>query len=103
MTNLHDVNFDEFLNCSENHRIIVGYTNTCDTCKRLTCMLQMKHIQYARIDMTRNKLFLENLKRKRNSVHVSLPAILIYKDKEFKKMINPTIDTNEIIRERDEY
>lgn len=100
MVSLYDAHFDEELNCLDNHTIIVGFTNTCDTCKRLTCMLQMKRVQYARIDMSQNKKFLENLKKKIGSQHISLPAILIYKDKQFMKKINPTLDTNEIIRER---
>lgn len=103
MVTLYDHDFDEQLNCSEDHRIIIGFTNTCNTCKRLTCMFQMKRIQYARIDMSQNKLFLENLKKKMNTIHISLPVILIYKNKEFKEKINPTINTDEIIQARNMY
>ena len=64
MTTLYDNNFDEELNCNEKHGIVIGYKDTCDTCKRLTCVMQMKRIKYAKIDMNQNKLFLENLKKK---------------------------------------
>jgi glutaredoxin len=100
MTQLYDENFNENLDCTDDHRIIIGYSDYCDTCKRLTCMLQMKRIQYASINLTQNRKFLENLKIKINSIHVSIPAVLIYKNNEFKKMINSTLDTNEIIYER---
>lgn len=84
------------LNDSKDFKLLVGYSNSCPQCKKLTYLLEYKRISFACIDIEKNTVFLRNIKMKMKTENIGLPLMLLFQDKKFKKMMNTTMNVVEI-------
>lgn len=94
---LTESDFDSDVNCTKDYKLIIGFSNSCPQCKKLTYLLEYRKINFACIDIEKNTKFLKNIKIKLQTENIGLPLMLIYKNNKFKKMMNTTMNIVDIV------